>query len=284
MSTELFSFTEITPHPSLEGIVTHYRLKRAELPHTLALPNYTPIFQGLIFNLDILDDIVFQKQEEQFLKHKVYYVGQAVSPGFLYSSSKKLNIIAVNFTPRGLYRLTGIDMYHFTDLIVDAQLIFGKEIEYLYEQLVPLKSPFEIIAKVDAFLCAKAAKSNIVNKHSILSSVNELQSNPNITSIKELYQLTKTSARTLERNFKTEIGISPKMFQRLLRFNRAKHYLHQNPDSDWWEAIVRFGFYDHSHFISEFRLFSGMTPLQYKNLYISFAKHNYSAQNSSTSF
>lgn len=266
MNPEFFKYTEIAPNPFLEGIVTHYRVKSIKLLSPLIFPNYSPIFQGLIFNFDELEDIIFKKKKDKNLKYKVYYVGQAVSPSYLFSSSQSLNLIAVNFTPTGLYQLTGIDLYHFTDKIVDAQIIFGDEIITLYEKLILSKNPIKAIGLIDYFLCRKAQNAKKQNKPCVLTSLSILSNKTEKLRITDLQKITNTSPKTLERAFKSEIGMTPKMFQRLLRFNQAKLYIQENRYTDWWEVVIRFGFYDHSHLISEFQTFSGFTPMQYMRM------------------
>lgn len=265
MNASFFQYVAKYPHPALSGIVTHYRLKSVKLSTPIVFPNHSPIFQGLIFNVDEMEDIVFKKRERSNLKHKVYYVGQAVSPSYLFSSSMHMNLIAVNFTPTGLYQLTGIDLHYLTDKIVDAQVIFGDEINVLYEKIMHSKSPDKVIEAIEHFLIRKAQSIKKRNRSCVSTSLDILNNSAGETTIKKLQQLTSTSPKTLERAFKSEIGMTPKMFQRLLRYNQAKYYIKENPEIDWWEMVIRFGFYDHSHFISEFRSFSGLTPMEYIN-------------------
>jgi len=263
MNASFFQYVAKFPHPSLRGIVTHYRIKSVKLSTPLIFPNHSPVFQGLIFNVDEMEDIVFKKKEDNHLKYKVYYVGQAVSPSYLYSSSMHMNLIAVNFTPTGLYQLTGMDLHHLTDQIVDAQVIFGNEINVLHEKIMLSKTPGKVIEIIEQFLIRKVRSVKRQNKYCISASLNILNNGAGETTVKKLQQLTNTSPKTLERAFKSEIGMTPKMFQRLLRYNQARHYIQEKTDVDWWEIVIRFGFYDHSHFISEFRTFAGLTPMEY---------------------
>ncbi|CAL1520865.1 helix-turn-helix domain-containing protein [Chitinophaga sp. MM2321] len=263
MNIDFLKYTEILPHASLKGMVTHYRIKSAQLSGPFVFANFSPIFQGLIFNIRPLDDINFVKKETVDLKHKVYFVGQAISSSTLVSSSLNVDLIAVNFTPTGVFRLTGIDLDSFTDQIVDAETIFGTEINQLHEQLIAAKDQSTALRLIDNYLYLKAAKRKKENKSHILESVSILKNNAAGISVKMLQKATNTSPSTLERSFKSEIGMTPKMYQRLLRFNQARQYIDENHCTDWWEIVVLFAFYDQSHFISEFRFFAGQTPMQY---------------------
>lgn len=265
MTLDFFKYAEVLPHPSLQGIVTHYRVTGAKHLTPFIFPDYSPIFQGLIFNICPLDDIVLKKKEKINIKHKVYFVGQAISPGVLFSSSLSLDIIAVNFTSTAVFQLTGIDMDNFTDQVIDAEEIFGKAINELYNKILESKDKEQALSMIDEFLCLKAREKKKQNKSCILTSLSILNKNAGDISVRILQKVTNTHPRTLERAFKSEIGMSPKTYQRLLRFNQAKRYIEENRHIEWWEVVMRFGFYDQSHFISEFQIFAGQTPKEYIN-------------------
>lgn len=55
----------------------------------------------------------------------------------------------------------------------------------------------------------------------------------------------------------------PKMFARVLRFQRMVHGLHRGTPNSWADFASQFGFYDQAHFINEFKAFSGFTPKKY---------------------
>src|SRR5690606_20034236 len=136
MAVDFFKYAEVLPHPSLQGIVTHYRVTGVKSLTPFVFPDYSPIFQGLIFNISPLNDIILEKKEKINMKYKVYFVGQAVSPGMLFSSSLRINIIAVSFTQTAVFQLTLMDMDSFTDRIIDAEVIFGTAINELYEKIL----------------------------------------------------------------------------------------------------------------------------------------------------
>jgi AraC-like DNA-binding protein len=64
------------------------------------------------------------------------------------------------------------------------------------------------------------------------------------------------SLRQFERRFKRRMGLAPKVFARLLRFEAARDALLQGQEAD----AIRFGYQDQAHLIREFSFWSGMTP------------------------
>jgi AraC-like DNA-binding protein len=81
-----------------------------------------------------------------------------------------------------------------------------------------------------------------------------------------IYELAKrnyTTVRQLERNFKTQIGISPKEYSNIIRFQNALTVI-KNADHKRSLLDISFecGFYDHSHLANEIKRHTGLAPTQ----------------------
>jgi AraC-like DNA-binding protein len=77
--------------------------------------------------------------------------------------------------------------------------------------------------------------------------------------------------------FSTEVGLTPKLFCRLLRFQRARVLAEQSGSirldpmerrqvpsvPNWAELATRCGYFDQSHMINDFQEFSGLSPTQF---------------------
>ena len=63
--------------------------------------------------------------------------------------------------------------------------------------------------------------------------------------------------------FVEEVGVTPKLYLRLMRFNRVLGCVFGTAKVDWAEIAYLHGYADQSHFNREFREFSGLTPSQY---------------------
>lgn len=80
--------------------------------------------------------------------------------------------------------------------------------------------------------------------------------------VKELAQRNFTSIRQFERNFKHFTGFSPKFFSRIIRFQSSlREYGDKNKSLT--EIAYKYGYYDQSHFIQDFKEFSGYNPRRY---------------------
>lgn len=71
------------------------------------------------------------------------------------------------------------------------------------------------------------------------------------------------SERRLSQVFHEEVGIGPKVWCRIRRFQAAVRALHDGADVRWAELALDCGYYDQSHFANDFRAFSGVDPTTY---------------------
>jgi AraC-like DNA-binding protein len=71
------------------------------------------------------------------------------------------------------------------------------------------------------------------------------------------------SARRLHHVFSEDVGLSPKQWSRVRRFQRAVRALHQGAEMRWAELAVVCGYADQSHFSRDFHSFSGIDPTTY---------------------
>lgn len=74
------------------------------------------------------------------------------------------------------------------------------------------------------------------------------------------------SRRRLEQRFKEEIGISPKLFHRIIRVNKTIHKMIQSTKPHLTSICYQMGYFDQSHFIYDFKKFTGLTPSKFLQL------------------
>jgi AraC-like DNA-binding protein len=71
------------------------------------------------------------------------------------------------------------------------------------------------------------------------------------------------SSKRLAERFKAAVGLPPKRYCRLLRFQRALSSAERGRQVDWTRIAVDCGYFDQAHFIHDFRSFAGITPTGY---------------------
>ena len=83
-------------------------------------------------------------------------------------------------------------------------------------------------------------------------------------SVADLARAARVSARQLERQFDARVGISPKAFLRIVRFQEVLRATRSGVDTGWASLALEHGFYDQAHFIKDFKTFVGRTPGEWK--------------------
>lgn len=99
-------------------------------------------------------------------------------------------------------------------------------------------------------------------------AMKEFTANPGLASTLAVATKTGLSQRHLIELFRTHVGVTPKRYSRLYRFNRIIHQIAKLDDVDWADLAQEWGYFDQSHFNHDFRAFSGLTPSQYLALRI----------------
>ena len=85
---------------------------------------------------------------------------------------------------------------------------------------------------------------------------------PHHCSIKEISDQVGYSQKHVIKIFKANIGVTPKEFLKIIRFQKAIDDIEKKGTVNWTSIADDCGFYDQSHFIADFRKFSGLTPAQ----------------------
>jgi AraC-like DNA-binding protein len=71
------------------------------------------------------------------------------------------------------------------------------------------------------------------------------------------------SARRFIQLFSQEVGLAPKLFCRVRRFQEVVKTVHAGREMDWTQIALDCGYFDQAHFIHDFKAFSGLSPSAY---------------------
>jgi AraC-like DNA-binding protein len=153
-----------------------------------------------------------------------------------------------------------------------ARTILGVPLETLAQRVVPLEDVFadgqlperlhgvpswrERFRIVDDVLRRRAAAPS----RELLWAWRRLTATHGRVAIATLAAELGWSRKRMAARFRDEIGVTPKTFARLLRFERARTLAEAVARPDWTRLAVECGYYDQSHLINDFRSISGRTP------------------------
>lgn len=102
----------------------------------------------------------------------------------------------------------------------------------------------------------------------VLHSSNLLIRSAGSISIEQLAEDTGYTARYIDRCFRNETGLSPKQLAKIVRFQAAVSALNQNQHKgrSLTEIAADLGYFDQSHFVHDFKAYTGLTPKKYQKL------------------
>ncbi len=175
------------------------------------------------------------------------------------SFSGKHKMIGIRFKPGGITAFTRIPINEFTDSSVDISLAETLFDDRFYEELQEKEETNQQLQYINDYLLNKYATLYLVDKQ-VLTTVNLITKSHGKVPIKQLLEQVCLCQRQFERRFKASIGISPKMFSRIVRFNHTRHQLQTRPRQSLLDTAIDCGYYDHAHLIKDFVMLSGNSP------------------------
>ncbi len=98
-------------------------------------------------------------------------------------------------------------------------------------------------------------------------ALSHFQAVPHTGAIAEITEQIGLSQTRFVQVFREEVGLTPKLFCRIQRFQQALRHVESHPlmgcPVDWVKVALDCGYYDQAHFIHDFRAFSGINPSAY---------------------
>lgn len=178
------------------------------------------------------------------------------------TNGKRFRGISVLFTHLGVNQLLGINLYEITNKVVGLDSSRYPEIYRQYVKLSEIeKEKFMFENLNDFFLDQLRIKENQPQK--IIAVLNYLEHMTGLLSVERLADKLQISYKSLYRMFTDEMGISPKRYLKIVRFNRACYLLDGASKMDRSEIVYECGYYDQSHLLREFKSIMKESPNHY---------------------
>lgn len=171
--------------------------------------------------------------------------------------------IGVHFGPGGAFPFLPMPLEELRNQHVELDALFGNEARELRDLLLSVGSVAGQFAILERFLFRQLVKSR-AHHRAVAFALRRFRSiGQPLRRIGELRRDVGLSERHFSRVFSEQVGLTPKLFARLNRFQRAVKLLPQMRDINWSEIVFAAGYYDQAHLIHEFQSVSGVTPIEY---------------------
>lgn len=171
---------------------------------------------------------------------------------------RETGLLSVRFQPWGAYHFFANPVSEIADRQTPTTALWARAATELEERLAEASGDRERIELVERFLLSRLARHRKADVEPLVRAAWRCKGR---TSVAGLCRYLGVGERTLQRTTATALGTTPKRLLRLTRFLHACSLLRAG-DAPRAEVGLDCGYYDQSHFISELKEFSGLTPRQ----------------------
>ncbi|HUN73929.1 MAG TPA: DUF6597 domain-containing transcriptional factor [Steroidobacteraceae bacterium] len=180
---------------------------------------------------------------------------------WLLDTASAASVIGVHFRPGGAFPFFEFPAGELHNVCISLDALWGARAQLLVEQVLAAATPDD---KFDVLEKALLGTARTLSRHRAVSFALQALSDPRearpVAAVSDAIGLSQR--RFLER-FRNEVGMTPKLFSRVQRFQAVVGAVHALHEVDWADVATRCGYFDQAHFIHDFRAFSGFTPTAY---------------------
>lgn len=179
-----------------------------------------------------------------------------------------IDSFVILFQPAGLNRLFGLPMHEFTNQDFEAESVLGPVIAGLHQRLGECGAAEERVSVIDQFLLRRALAAGSVD--GVTAAANRIIRKAGCDRIPAFADSAGLSMRQFERRFMQQVGIGPKVFARIARFEAVMDHMARRSNESWTNVAHRFGYFDQMHMVHEFAEFTGQTPTETLSVFTSY--------------
>ena len=208
--------------------------------------NDTPHYICLGEKEYLLGDVYFSGLQDHFRKTQIKLNG-------------KVDVLGICFFPEGLYPFLKIPLCEFRNKLLNVDELGVSPVRRIRERLLDAPDVNKRLTILEEELLALLDDKYYLpdNLRKLFQRFNQESNSLQISEFCNHYNL---SARKLERLYDKYIGISPKTYATLNRFQDSVNHLLHNDYQKLSDIAFGNGYFDQMHFIKDFKRFAGNTP------------------------
>ncbi len=255
-------YTQIQPPGYIKNYVRYFWTLESTCNSTVP-KTFGPVADGC-------PGFIFQQAEKGNFYDEVkedlpalFLYGQTTRPREIRTSGK-FQALGASFYPNALKLVFGFNANELTDTCIDLNALSEEHGVPLSDKLLSASSVHDQVEILSSFLFLQIQKNNVQTDAAIQFVISEIIASHGSVSLRDLQQRLQISERSLERKFNQCVGITPKLFARICRFQASLHQLRNNRYTKLSDIAFENGYADQSHFIRAFQEFAGFSPNQYQ--------------------
>lgn len=171
-------------------------------------------------------------------------------------------VMGVHFTPGGIFPFLGFPVREVRNQVHSLEDFWKGEASDLRNRLLEapsLGSRFQILESA----LVRRAGIRLGNHPAVGFALGKFSKSPGPNSLSAVANAIGLSSRRFIEVFDREVGLTPKRFCRVRRFQQSLSLIRSTDEINWADLALNCGYFDQAHFIHDFRAFCGMTPTEY---------------------
>ena len=181
---------------------------------------------------------------------------------FVIDTAQQASVIGIHFKPGGAFPFLKMPAIELHNLHVSLEDLWGREAGLLRERLLEARTPQQKLRVLEECLLQQAFRP--LERHRAVDCALGLFRNIHTApAMSELAGEIGISSRRFIQLFSNEVGLTPKLFARVRRFQNLLLQLRNAREIDWADLAASCGYFDQAHFIHDFKEFSGINPTAY---------------------
>ena len=189
-------------------------------------------------------------------------VSGAQSECLVLDTSTPFNAIAVHFKPGGAFPFFGAPSSELHNRGVTLDLVWGSYATRIRDRLweaTTAEQRFQILE--EALL--RRARGGFDRHPAVRYALDVFHRSNGTRGVMDVAERTGISSRRFSELFRHEVGLPPKVFCRIRRFNHVLGQIDSQTTVDWLDLALSCGYFDQAHFNHDFRSFAGLSPSAY---------------------
>jgi AraC-like DNA-binding protein len=193
--------------------------------------------------------------------------GQAVLSGprsrpFVIDTEQEDRVFGIAFEAGGTFPFFRAPLSETANRDLALDCLWNSSANELRERLLASGSIDDMFSLTQGFLMRQAVRRLELHP-GVTFALHSFCVRPHRTSVASVLDRLGLSHRRFVQLFHDQVGLAPKSFCRVQRFQRVLRQVHRASSIDWADVALSCGYYDQAHFIHDFQDFSGFTPTVY---------------------
>ena len=217
----------------------------------------------LIINLHEDTIPVYDPQNtNQFQTFRGTVICGAHSESFIIDTASLTSVMGVHFKPGGAFPFFKLPASELHNTHISLEALWGAAADDLRQQLLEAETSETRFSILEQALLARLARP-LMHHPAVAFALKEFREVPHGRTIADVTERIGLSSRRFIQVFHDEVGLTPKLFCRVQRFQEALRRIRREQHIEWVDIALTCGYFDQAHFIHDFRAISGLNPGAY---------------------